>query len=232
MTQAGPRGWLRYVFVRREVWKTTWTARVTAIALAAVLAWATSAAWTRALADGLVCSPPRAIGSVDAMLIDDLDLNYLPFERARILRQSGVSSRVLVPVSAAIDDVTASVPAELVKVMARLSRVGEIETVPIVEEEPISLNVALRIRQYLADNRIRSVAVVAPAFRSQRSMLIYSAVLAPSGIASVCVPVYGTRTPATWAQSWHGVQEIALQFAKLQYYRFYVLPFRLGTAAR
>jgi hypothetical protein len=28
-----------------------------------------------------------------------------------------------------------------------------------------------------------------------------------------------------WAQSWHGIQGVSEQFLKLQYYRFYVLPF-------
>ena len=34
----------------------------------------------------------------------------------------------------------------------------------------------------------------------------------------------------TWTESWHGIQEVVEQWLKLQYYRLYVLPFRLGAA--
>ena len=65
--------------------------------------------------------------------------------------------------------------------------------------------------------------MVTPGFRSQRSSLVYQAVLAPAGIAVYCVPVFGQKTPANWTETWHGIQEVAEQFLKLQYYRFYVL---------
>jgi hypothetical protein len=107
--------------------------------------------------------------------------------------------------------------------------VGAVETVPFTEVEPISLNVALNVRQFLTDHRIRSIAVVVPAFRSERSMLIYRAVLGPAGVATHCQPTIGTRTPDNWSETWHGVQDVALQFLKLQYYRWYVLPFRFST---
>ena len=30
-------------------------------------------------------------------------------------------------------------------------------------------------------------------------------------------------------ETWHGTQEVALEFVMLQYYRFYVLPFVSGS---
>jgi hypothetical protein len=225
------RRWLPYVVVRREVWKTTWAFRTVLVGLLWVLLWATSPVWTRAVAESLVCRQAGGVDGVDAILIDDLESNYLPFERARILRENGVSSRVLVPVGVGANGVPVPVPAEFVNLLARLARVGDVETVPVVEAEPISLNVALDVRHFLTDKKIRSVAVVAPAFRSERSMLIYRAVLEPAGVATYCVPVAGTRTRDTWTQSWHGVQDVALQFVKLQYYRWYVLPFRYPRAS-
>jgi hypothetical protein len=190
----------------------------------------TSPLWTRAVAESLICGAARGVNRVDAVLIDDLDLDYLPFERARILRKAGVSSRVLVPVVVGPDGSAAPVSARFIEVLAQMARVGDVEMVPIVPDEPISLSAALHVRQFLIDKGIRSVAIVAPVFRSERSMLIYRAVLEPVGIAAYCTPVSGTRTPETWARSWHGVQDVALQFMKLQYYRFYVLPFRSGES--
>jgi hypothetical protein len=218
--------WLRLVVVRKEVWKTTWAFRVVSIGLVCVLAYGTRPVWTRAVGESLVCSEPHDVSRVDAAVIDDLDRDYLVFERARVLRQAGVTSRVLVPVEVLANGTPSPVSATIVQDLARLARVGDVETVPVDASEPISLNVALHVRQFLTDKGIRSVAVVTPRFRSERSMLIYRPVLEAVGVASYCVPVAGMRSPDTWAQSWHGVQDVALQFVKLQYYRFYILPFR------
>jgi hypothetical protein len=221
---------MRLVVVRKEVWKTTWAFRVVSIGLLCVLAYVTRPVWTRAVAESLVCSQAHDVNSVDAAVIDDLDRDYLAFERARTLRQTGVTSRVLVPVDVLANGEPSPVSSTIVQDLARLARVGDIETVPVLATEPISLNVALHVRQFLTDKGIRSVAVVTPRFRSERSMLIYRAVLEAVGVAAYCVPVAGMRSPDTWTQSWHGVQDVALQFVKLQYYRFYVLPFRLKAS--
>ena len=190
--------------------------------------YATEPTWARLVAESLVCAEADRVDVVDAILIDELESNYLPFERARRLREAGVGARVLVPNIVSRPGATENLSATFVELLARLSRVGDIEVVPVVEAEPISLNVARQVRQYLTEHQIRSVAVVAQRFRSERSMLIYRAVLEPAGVATHCVPVEGTRTPDTWTQTWHGVQDVALQFLKLQYYRFYVLPWRAG----
>jgi hypothetical protein len=68
--------------------------------------------------------------------------------------------------------------------------------------------------------------VVSPAFRSRRSALIYGDVLGAAGIAAACVPVFAPQQgPGTWTRTLHGIQEVAEQHVKLQYYRFYVLPY-------
>ena len=55
----------------------------------------------------------------------------------------------------------------------------------------------------------------------------HDATLGRAGIAVRCEAVQGTRGVDTWAKSWHGVQNVIEQWLKLQYYRLYVLPFRL-----
>ena len=72
------------------------------------------------------------------------------------------------------------------------------------------------------DRIFQRVVVVAPDFRSRRSLLVYSRVFGPAGISTGCFPVFGRRTTSNWADSWHGLQEVGLQFLKLQFYRFYV----------
>ena len=141
---------------------------------------------------------------------------------------AGLAARVLVPVSTGSDtskpNAVALGTAEL---MASLARLGPFEIVPIREVEPISLNAARDMLRFIERERIGSVIVVSPLFRSRRSALVYGATLGRAGITVRCEPVRGRRGVETWTESWHGIQDVAEQWLKLQYYRLYVLPFRL-----
>ena len=106
-------------------------------------------------------------------------------------------------------------------------RLGPMEIVPLRGGEPISLNAAYDVLRFLEREHIHSVTVVSPLFRSRRSALVYGAVLGPAGITVRCEPVRGMRDVNSWTRSWHGVQDVAEQWLKLQYYKWYVLPFRL-----
>ena len=92
---------------------------------------------------------------------------------------------------------------------------------PVRAPEPIRLNIAMMIRDFLAKEKLRSMIIVTAGFRSKRSLLIYEAV-AP-GVKVSCIPVFVRAHRDTWAISWHGVEEVTAQFFKLQFYRFYVL---------
>lgn len=176
-----------------------------------------------ALGRSLVCEPSRA--SSDAILIENYGTDYLLFERARDLRRAQTASRVLVPIG--VDDATNrpnDVAVAFADVMARLSRLGSYDIVPTREVEPISLNVARDVRRFLLKEGIRSVVVVSPLFRSRRSALVYQHTLAPVGIVVHCDPARSTHGVDDWPATWHGVQDAAEQWLKLQYYRFYVLP--------
>ena len=70
---------------------------------------------------------------------------------------------------------------------------------------------------------VRSVILVTEGFRSRRAAEIYLHVLKPLGITVYIQPVFGSRTADNWFRSWHGIQEIGLQFIKLWYYRLAVL---------
>jgi hypothetical protein len=188
-----------------------------------LVVWLTRAWWIPGIARGLVCS--ENIGSGDAILVENFDQEYLPFERAGELRKAGVARRVLVPTSALSDDGKPNlVSAEIVAVMARIAQLPMPELIPIREVEPISLNAACQIRDVLRKTSVRSVVVVSPAFRSRRSFLVYDAVFAEEGISTSCVPVFGNQTPETWVETWHGILNVAEQYLKLLYYRLYILP--------
>ena len=147
-----------------------------------------------------------------------LRLNYLVFERAAELRRDGIAARAIVLTQADRNNPKSlnMVSEGIVGVMARVARLQDFEMVPMVEVEPITLNAARQLRDYALQNRIKSVMVVAPAFRSRRSVLIYQSVLAPSGVTLTCVPVFGLTTAKSWSKSWHGIQGVAEQFLKLQ----------------
>jgi hypothetical protein len=178
--------------------------------------------WARWAGHSLVCQ--EAIGHSDVILVENFTPNYLLFERAAALYTAGLAPRILVPTPAAHDPASPNgVSRGFVEVMARVAGMPEPEILPIQITEPISLHAAYQIRDFLLTAHLQSVLVVTSGFRSQRASLIYQAVLAPAGIRVYCVPVFGKRTPANWTDTWHGIQEVAEQFLKLQYYRFYVL---------
>ncbi len=217
--------WTTYLVRRTETLKTTWTFRATILAIVLVGFWATRGMWIPGLGGALVCD--ESLPSSDAILVDNLEVNYLLFERAEQLKSAGIADRVLVPTLAVPGSHKPNrVFAGIAGVMSEVARLPPPELIPVREVEPISLNAAYDIQEYLQNRGIRSVVVVSPAFRSRRSALIYGDVLGAAGIATACVPVFAPRQgPGTWTRTLHGIQEVAEQHVKLQYYRFYVLPY-------
>jgi hypothetical protein len=214
---------LRFFFYRKETRKTTWKFRLLVAALLAVTIVLPRAFWVEKIGQSLICptEPPRPS---DALLLENFDVDYLIFERAAVLQRSGVGSRAFVPTLAGKDPAVPNrVSIEFVEVMARLARLDKFEAIPIQQIEPISLNAAKQIRDFLKGEQITSLVVVTPGFRSRRSELVYKAVLEPAGITVSCVAVFGPTTATDWDSTWHGIQETLLQFLKLQYYRFWVL---------
>ena len=65
--------------------------------------------------------------------------------------------------------------------------------------------------------------IVSPKFRSERSYRIYHNVLKPQGIGIQCVPTADTKSSENWWHTWHGIQEVFLEYSKLLYYRVCVL---------
>jgi hypothetical protein len=114
----------------------------------------------------------------------------------------------------------------IAELMARVAHVQAPEIMPIRASEPISLNAAYQISDFLTREHLRAVIVITPGFRSKRSSLIYQAVLARAGITVYCVPVFVGAALEDWTHSWHGMQEVGDQFLKLQFYRFYVFRTR------
>ena len=209
---------------RSERLRTTWTFRFGLLALSLVAIWLTSGWWTEALGRSLVCG--QSVAPSDAILIENFDQDYLLFQRARELRHAGLAARVLVPVST--DPGTLSpnaVELGIVKVMANISQIGEVEIIPVRQVEPITINAFRDVRQFLEREQIHSIIVVTPLFRSRRSDLIVGATLRRFGISVHCQPVQGWRGVNDWTRSWHGVQEVTEQWLKLQYYRVRILPF-------
>jgi hypothetical protein len=218
-----PTGWTRHLVYRSERLRTTWKLRLGLLTVVIIVLWLTGGWWTVAIGRSLVCE--ASLAPSDAILVENFDTDYLLFQRARDLRNAGFGARVLVPVS--VDPGTTNpnaVELGIVDVMARISRVGQIEIIPVREVEPITVNVLRDVQSFLDRERIRSLIVVTPLFRSRRSVLVYGATLGRAGVNLHYQPVQGSRGVNTWTRSLHGVQEVTLQWLKLQYYRLSVLP--------
>lgn len=219
--------WTRHLVYRAERTRTTWKLRLAVLLIAGGSLWATSAWWTVAIGRGLVCESNLAPS--DAILVENLDQDYLLFERAEELRRRGLATRVLVPVWSDPGTRTfKGVALGTAELMARIARVGDVEIVPIYEVEPITLNAARDVRRYAEKAGIRSLIVATSLFRSRRTELVYNATLQGHGIVVRCEPVQGLDDPANWTRNWHGIQNVTEQWLKLQYYRFYVMPFQAG----
>ena len=213
--------WLRHFVYRKESWRTTWKLRIGVLVLGIALVLLTRPFWSVRLANSLVC--PEQTPPSDALLLENFDPDYLVFERAAALRSAGIARRVFVPMTTYDGIQSNAVETGTADLMARVARLPGVEGIPIRLVEPISLNAAYQIRDFLTKNNIRSVIVVAPGFRSRRSALVYSSVLNPAKISVGCVPVFGLDKPENWDQSTHGMQAVVEQFLKLQYYRIAVL---------
>ena len=214
--------WQRYFFYRKESIKTTWKFRLALLLLGMLLVSVTRGFWMLRIGQSLVCA--EEMRPSDVILVENFGPDYLVFERAAALHRAGFAARVLVPTEVSRDSERANpVSQGIAELMSQVARLQNPVIIPIQIIEPISLNAAYQIRDFLTKAHLRSVIVVTDGFRSMRSSLVYHAVLDPAGINVSCIPVFGQRTPKNWTETWHGVQEVAKQFLKLQYYRFYVL---------
>jgi hypothetical protein len=178
--------------------------------------------WLAALGRTLVCTegPLRA----EAIILDNFDNEYRLFARGAELQRTGLASRVVVPVTFPNEKDAAAAAREVANAFARLAGLLHWDLIPVDEREPISLNAAYEVRDFLLREHVTSVTLVSSGFRSRRSELIYRSVLSERGVTTECLPMFGSSTPETWTSTWHGIQDVGLQFLKLQYYRFWVLP--------
>jgi hypothetical protein len=178
--------------------------------------------WMLRIGQSLVCT--EAMSPSDVILVENFDPHYLVFERAAALHKAGFAARVLVHTDASHNPERANAVSQgIAELMSKIARLQNPTILPIRIVEPVSLNAAYQIRDFLLKEQLRSVIVVTDGFRSQRSALVYHAVLDPAGIKVSCMPVFGERTPKNWTATWHGIEEVTKQFLKIQYYRFYVL---------
>jgi hypothetical protein len=222
-TQSPKRSFVEVFVYRKEVWKSTWLTRLSALALVSGIVWASSSWWAPAVGRALVCTSD--IRRSDAILIENMNPSYLLFERAADLQAGGYGSRViaLVQASSGEGDGPNLASASIAEVLARLAHVSTLEVLPIEEFEPITMNAATQVGVAFQRLGFHSAIVVAAGFRSRRTHLVYRKALEPLGIQVRCAPVWGTVRPGNWTETWHGIQEVGLQVAKLAYYRAWVL---------
>ena len=133
--------WPRHLFQKKESIKTTWKLRLAIVLLPLLVIPLTRSFWSMSIGQSLTCT--ENIGRSDIILVENIDPDYLLFERAAALRNAGLASRVLVPVQVSHASERAnSVSIGVAELMARVARVQAPEIMPILALEPISLNAA------------------------------------------------------------------------------------------
>jgi len=208
----------------RSNWKdlSGWRFRLGVLLTVMLAASVTRSFWLMKIGQSLTCT--EQVSRSDVIVVENLDPDYLLFERAASVHKAGFARRVLVPVQVSHESAQWNAAAiRIAELQAQMAQIPAPEIIPIRANEPISLNISYKLRDFLIREHVRSIMVVTSAFRSKRSSLIYDAVMVPAGIAVACVPVFTGAGPQNWSQSWHGIEEVTQQLLKLQFYRFYVL---------
>lgn len=216
-------------FLRRQLvyqttsYRTTWKLRILVFSLILILPIATRGWWVSALGWSLVCN--SEFERPDLILIDNLDTNLQLFEMAAHLRARSIGKWVLVPIAAAAQDPEkpSLLAREMAHVMVNMAQLDPVIFLPVKGGEPITLNVARDVGDFLKGIKVRKVLLLTSGFKSKRIHLIFCKVLSEIGIDTYCLPVWGACRPETWTSSWHGIQEVFLQHLKLAYYRLWVL---------
>src|SRR5262245_14902675 len=170
-----PAGWRRLIFYRSESVKTTWPFRVGVLVASLAVILGSRPWWERAIGSSLVCN--EVVAASDVLLVENFDPNYEVFERAATLYRDGIASRIVVPVLAESEGMEKAVAVGTAELMARLVHLPSIELLPLEVREPITLNAARQLKEFLARGHVSSITVVAPGFRSRRSQLVYGAIL-------------------------------------------------------
>ena len=88
--------WVKWFVYHKECVKTTWTLRFALAGCFVILVWLTSAFWVPAIGRSLACK--EELKPTDALLVENLDSDYLLFERAEALYRAGLAPRVVVPI--------------------------------------------------------------------------------------------------------------------------------------
>jgi len=208
---------------QRTVYRTTWKLRLLLISVLLIVLVCTQRWWIPLLARNLVSD--TGVGNPDLILVDNLDLDYQLFEKAARLTRSGVAGMVLIPVftsgqdSERLDDFSLGIA----DAMIRVARLDKAHFIPIKAIEPITLNAARQVGDFLKGTDVRKVLLLTSGFKSRRLHLIFSKVLGELGIETYCLPVWNSQQPENWTTTWHGIQEVFLQYAKLAYYWVWAL---------
>jgi len=213
--------WKCHLVRRKEVWATTWTFRIGIVVLLAAVLIPTRAFWLEQLGRSLIHDDTPSVS--DVIVVENYDQEYLLFETASRLLRTGISERLIVPTSV-FDDPTipGAVYQGFSEVMLRVARIEHAEILPVSHQEPVTLTVARQVADTLQEQGVRSVIVVAGRFRTRRTYAVYRQVFEPLGIAVTVVAARSSRTPENWWHTTHGVQQVFLEFIKLQYYRLFV----------
>jgi hypothetical protein len=213
--------WRHFAVRRKEVWKTTWSFRVGLLILLCVVFVPTRAFWFERIGWSLVhVDTPM---TADIIVVENYNQDYTAFETAARLMREGYAELVLIPVGIFNNpDTPGVVTRGFVDVMARRADLDNAEALPVRVHEPVTWNTALQVADRLEELQITSVIVVAGRFRSRRTFEIYRRVLEPRGITLACVPAESQRNPHNWWKTAHGVEQVVLEYLKLQYYRWRV----------
>ncbi len=218
MSREAPRK--SWILRKKQVTVTTWRFRLLIVLALAACIYLSYPSWLVAIGNTLLHR--EELQPADLILLDNFNPKYEVYAKAEELVEAGYATRVLAPVRIEGDPQADAVEKGIASVMGQTAGIQDLETLPVHHTEPVSLNVARQIADFLQKEGIHSVLVVSPGFRSSRSYLVYNRVFSARGVHVECVAAPGSTADGWW-HTWHGVQDAGLEFSKLLYYKLWVL---------
>src|SRR3989442_5667415 len=150
--------WRRHLFCRKETVRTTWKLRFALLIIVLLAFSATRGFWALAIAQSLVCKEDNLAS--DVVFVENLDKDYLLFERAARLQAAGTASRIVVAVPFSGDGGANPLSKGIAELMSRTARLQDPEFLLVQEIEPITLNTAYQLRDFLGRKQFKSGPVV------------------------------------------------------------------------
>jgi len=216
---------LRYFFIRKTVWKTTWFGKLTLLLLLLICVFLTRNFWLRCATSFITAKDTTR--QADAILIEAWKYPHRSLIRASLELQSQGLGRRIFFVEYRPSRAGSTADMEIPRYyheMLDLYFNGEgvdpkaVERIPVELKDPVTWNTAFDVTDALAARGCRSIIILSPWHHSRRSCDVYTTAGKKKGIEVFCRPVESGIRKDNWWRSHVGMSTVLGEVIKRIYY--------------